>query len=227
MICPYCGTGINVEWSEDVYPIPTEEEEYSGGFALASDFCPECNNFIVYLKKGEIFKVEHKEFGDNAWIEDVISEKLIYPKYTTASKLDISIPEKYKTNYQEAEQVLVISPKASATLSRYLLQLIFHEKLVIKKKNLEMEIDEFFNMPHIPSSLCTMLQIMRKVANFGAHPKKSTHSNEIVEVEKGEAEIMLEFILEVFDFIFVKPARMREFEDKAKEKYGIDIEVTK
>ena len=46
-----------------------------------------------------------------------------------------------------------------------------------------------------------MLQVMRRAANFGAHPKKSTNSNEIVEVEEGESTIMLDLLEEVFDTI--------------------------
>ena len=68
-----------------------------------------------------------------------------------------------------------------------------------------------------------MLHVMRKVANFGAHPKKSTHSNEIVEVESGEVEIMLDLIAEVFDYVFIKPKQEEEFLTGVKNKYGIEI----
>ena len=27
MICPYCGTGVNVDWREDAIAIPSEEDE--------------------------------------------------------------------------------------------------------------------------------------------------------------------------------------------------------
>jgi hypothetical protein len=49
----------------------------------------------------------------------------------------------------------------------------------------------------VSSKLSKMLQVMRKVANFGAHPKKSNNSNEIVEVENGEAEVMLDLLEEL------------------------------
>jgi hypothetical protein len=66
-----------------------------------------------------------------------------------------------------------------------------------------------------------MLQIMRRVANFGAHPKKSTNTGEIVEVEKGESDIMLDLILELFDYLFIKPKQQEQFLKKIEEKYGI------
>jgi len=127
----------------------------------------------------------------------------------------------YADIYLEASQVNNISPRASATLCRYLLQMILHEELKIKKKNLVEEIAELENIQSIPSTLITMLQVFRKIANFGAHPKKSTNSSEIVEIEQGEAEVMLELIEELFDFIFIKPKQQDEFLKKIEAKYGI------
>lgn len=121
------------------------------------------------------------------------------------------------------EQVLTLSSKASATLSRYILQKVLHEELNIREKNLKEELDKLESKQNIPANLCKMLQIMRRVANFAAHPKKLTNSNEIIEVEKGESEIMLELLLELFDFIFVKPAHMQSFENEIEEKYGIKV----
>ena len=77
-------------------------------------------------------------------------------------------------------------------------------------------------MQSIPSTLIAMLQVFRKVANFGAHPKKSTNSKEIIDVEKGEADVMLELIEELFDYIFIKPKRQEEILKKISEKYGIE-----
>lgn len=123
--------------------------------------------------------------------------------------------------FHESELINNISPRSSATLSRYLLQMLLHEELHIEKRNLEQELDELEKGSEVPSNLITMLQIMRRVANFGAHPKKSTNTGEIVEVEKGESDIMLELILELFDYLFIKPKQQEQFLKKIEEKYGI------
>lgn len=83
------------------------------------------------------------------------------------------------------------------------------------------EITELENKQSISSNLITMLQVFRRIANFGAHPKKSTHSNEIIEIEKGEAEVMLQLLEELFDFVFIKPKKREEFLRTVSEKYGI------
>jgi len=155
------------------------------------------------------------------WVDQIDEEQIIYPRYATARKLHEFIPHQYAELFRESEEVNNISPRASATLSRYLLQMLLHEELHIHKRNLEEELKELEGMNNVPSKLVSMLQIMRKIANFGAHPKKSTNSNEIVEVEEGESAIMLDLLEEVFDYIFVKPKQQEDFLKTIQEKYGI------
>ena len=154
---------------------------------------------------------------------DVEEENIIYPRYSAGRNLNQYVPEKYAQLFQESEEVNNISPRASATLSRYLLQMLLHEELQIQKKNLEEELTELERRGNIPTKLVTMLQVMRRVANFGAHPKKSTNSNEIVEVEEGESTVMLDLLEEVFDYIFVKPKQQKLFLKDIEEKYGIRV----
>lgn len=212
MKCPYCATAFNIEWNED-----TQLSEEVGGYTLYYEFCPECGRFMVGLQHGKKYTRRNGEFG----LLDIDFDGFIYPQYPNGEVLNEAIPEQYIQLYKESEQVSYISPRASATLSRYLLQMILHEELGIKKRNLEEEISELENRNNIPSELVTMLQVMRKVANFGAHPKKSTNSNEIMEVEKGECDVMLQLLRELFDYQFVKPKQQADFLRQIQEKYGI------
>ena len=100
--------------------------------------------------------------------------------------------------------------------------MVLHEELSIKKKNLEEELSELERQQIVSAKLVKMLQVFRKVANFGAHPKKSTNSDEILEVAQGEAEIMLDLLEELFDCVFVKPKQQEQFLAEVKEKYGIE-----
>ena len=222
MICPYCGIGINVDWAEDAMMIPSEQDEEDEGYGQLYGFCPECNGYIILVQKGNEY--EYSTHTHRGYLNNVIMQEQVYPKFIYKKNLDPSVPKKYCELFREAESVLNLSPRASATLSRYLLQMILHEELKIKKKNLEEEIKELENYSNIPSTLITMLQVMRRVANFGAHPKKSTNSNEIIDVEIGEADIMLDLINELFDYLFIKPQRQKDFLQSIKEKYNIEIE---
>lgn len=221
MICPYCNIAFSVyedSFYEDIYPIPCDDDENNaGGYKIKSMFCPECNQYIILLQYGKkmIYTVNFMK------LESIDEEILLYPKFPINKSISSHVPKKYSDIYLEASQVNYISPRASATLSRYLLQMILHEELKIKKKTLAEEISEFEKLSNVPSNLSAMLQILRRVANFGAHPKKSTNSNEILEIEQGEADIMLELIEQLFDFQFIKPAQQAEFLKDIQTKYGI------
>ena len=217
MKCPHCATGVCISWKEVAFPIPSpDDEDDRGGYAIQYGFCPECEKLIITLQHG-------LEVGYTMgyWIDDIDEESMIYPRHSVGRILDQYVPLKYAELFRESEEVNNISPRASATLSRYLLQMLLHEELSIKKKNLEEEIKELEGSSNIPTKLVSMLQVMRRVANFGAHPKKSTNSNEIVDVEAGESSVMLDLLEEVFDYIFVKPKQQELFLKGIEEKYGI------
>lgn len=213
MKCPYCLTAINYETNSASFYSDFDDDQ-DNGYELIYGFCPECHKLIVTLLEGTINYSDGEEYIDGV-------EALIYPKYYSNTQLSVYIPQKYADVFKEAEQVNNISPRASATLSRYLLQMVLHEELNIKERNLEEEIRTLESKRDIPSQLITLLQVLRRVANFGAHPKKSTHSAEILEVEEGESAVMLEVIKELFDFLFVKPAQQKEFLEEIEKKYGI------
>lgn len=219
MKCPHCTTSAHFNWEKIIFPASWDHACDKGGYAICYGFCPECNKLVIELQYSHICK----NFDTEYWIDTPDREKIIYPHSNTGRKLNEHIPSQYAQLFHESEDVNNISPRASATLSRYLLQMLLHEELGIKKKNLEEEIMALEDNRNVPTNLITMLQIMRRVANFGAHPKKSTNSNEIVEVEAGESEVMLDLLEELFDYIFVKPKQQELFLENINKKYGISL----
>lgn len=59
---------------------------------------------------------------------------------------------------------------------------------------------------------------MRNIGNFAAHPIKSTNTGEIIDVEPGEAEWLLDVLEGLFDFYFVQPAILKAKRDKLNQK---------
>lgn len=217
MRCPHCGIAIHL-WT-DSCELSTEHERNGDPIvSVEVGFCPECNKPIISFQYGFIDGFYPNR--EPCW--KPIQMERIYPTNAFVPLLDQAVPQKYADEYYEAARVLSVSPKASATISRYLLQLVLHETCGIKKQNLEQEIQELEKRELVSAPLVKMLQVFRKIANFGAHPKKSTNSGEIIEVSKGEAEIMLDLLKELFDCLFVKPKHQEEFLKEIKEKYGID-----
>jgi hypothetical protein len=108
-------------------------------------------------------------------------------------------------DFREAVSVLPRSKKASAALSRRCLQFVLLNKGGVTEKDLAKQIDQV--LPSLPSSLAANVDAIRHVGNFAAHPLKSHSSGEIVDVEEGEAEWLLDVLEELFDFYYVAPAQ--------------------
>jgi hypothetical protein len=62
------------------------------------------------------------------------------------------------------------------------------------------------------------LDALRTVGNFAAHPMKSTNTGEVVDVEPGEAEWMLDLLDDVFDQYFVGPAKRARNREQLNQK---------
>jgi hypothetical protein len=77
----------------------------------------------------------------------------------------------------------------------------------VKPSDLGQEIGDV--MKTLPTYLADSIDAIRNIGNFAAHPNKSTNTNEIVDVEPGEAEWCLDVLEGLFDFYFVQPAQLQ------------------
>ena len=109
-------------------------------------------------------------------------------------------------DYKEACEVLPISAKASAALSRRCLQHLLRVKAGVKPGDLSNEIQQVLDSKALPSHLAEAIDAVRNIGNFGAHPIKSTSTGQVLPVEPGEAEWNLDTVEGLFDFYYVQPA---------------------
>ena len=205
MKCPHCAESIHFEESDSsAYPVEAGSSKSTAtGYAVAHGFCPNCDGLIVLLRHGTYVEAERSGYIE----EDGDRDELIYPR-SYARTVEAEVPGPYREAFLEAASVLGVSAKASAALSRRLLQTILREDLKVKASSLAAEIDELLARPGIPSYLGEAVDAIRNIGNFAAHPLKDTHSGEILDVEPGEAEWLLEVLESLFDFIFVQPVRL-------------------
>lgn len=166
---------------------------------------PDCNRNIYYLINGEIQKYPTGNFS----ISRIDKKTLIRPRTGNRNPLPPEVPDKYGEDYNEAVLVLQDSPKASAALSRRCLQLLLRETAEVKPANLAKEIQEVIDSNQLPSHLSDSIDAIRNIGNFAAHPSKSESTGEIVPVEPGEAEWLLDVLEMLFDFYFVQPEKTR------------------
>ena len=171
-----------------------------------TNVCPECGKAIIWIRRvSSIARSRVPNF-------------LVYPK-GTIRPIPPEVTDPYRQDFIEACLVLGDSPKASAALSRRNLQAILRNKAGTKSKDLFDQIDEVAGK--VPSHIAGDLHALRNIGNFAAHPLKSTHTGEIMDVEPNEAEWNLDVIELLFDFYFVQPAisakRKAELNKKLKE----------
>ena len=135
-----------------------------------------------------------------------MEEILVWPRGIARAPLPPEVIEPFRSDYREACNVLADSPKASAALSRRCLQHVLREKAGVKKPNLHDEIEAVVQT--LPPDLAEALHHVRHIGNFAAHPEKSVNTGAIVDVEPGEAEWTLDVLESLFDFYFVRPAKL-------------------
>jgi hypothetical protein len=214
MRCPHCNTAINISWiPTSAYPLGTIRDGQNKGVALQTALCPECEGLIVKIIYGICCQFPNGEWS----IITIKKEEIIYPNSYIRS-IEPEVPSRYADEYKEACAVLNISPKASAALSRRILQTILREEFHINKKSLDQEIYDFINLKGIPTHLSIAIDAIRNIGNFAAHPLKDTNTGEIVDVEPGEAEWLLDVLDTLFDFTFVQPKKIEERKKKLNEK---------
>ncbi len=127
MICPHCRIAFHEQWTLVESGAVTFDEAKATGIGYS--ICPECNEPIIKIVHGPVSE-EDFEYDDNE--QPIINdENIVYPR---SSEIGLSedIPDKYKEDFIEALALVNQSPKASAALSRRLLQNLLTEVAKIK-----------------------------------------------------------------------------------------------
>lgn len=200
MKCPHCLQGI--QYSIRRVGLGTDK---NWDWLIDHFNCPLCYRIIIRLV-----------WCNKSGIEQGV--RLIFPKSISRQSLPSEVPDDFADDYKEACLVLADSPKASAALTRRCLQHILREKAKVKHGALADEIQEVIDNALLPADILTIVDAVRVVGNFSAHPIKSQTTGEIVTVELGEAELNLDVIEALFDFYFVRPAVVQAKKDALNKK---------
>ena len=208
MKCPHCLVSFHDSWTSWFFnakasPMPFFAD-CKAQFSFASTVCPACKQLI--------FKLYRKPIPGAA-----TAEIIVYPK-ATARPVPPEVDAEFANDFTEACLVIGDSEKASAALSRRCLQNILREKAETKAKDLVDQIKEVLDSGKLPSHLSEAIDGVRVIGNFSAHSIKSKHTGEVIEVESGEAEWLLETLEGLFDFYFVQPREVEGKKRRAKQE---------
>ncbi len=169
------------------------------GWAIQRLDCPACNRMNLFLLNCRI------DYAPSRVVAEVFSSVPIRPRGSNRPPCPSGVPALLAEDYSEACLVLPDSPKASAALSRRCLQNLLREAAKVKHGNLADEIQEVIDKGHLPSHLVQVIDAVRHIGNFAAHPLKSKSTGEIMPVEAQEAEWNLDVLEALFDFYYVQP----------------------
>ena len=214
MLCLHCNVSFFERWTKQQALV---WDDKGMGQSIAYVACPNCAKLMVKIIEGKIDEQAEDFLQDDDEEYIITNEFYIYP-HENNSEYSEDIPAKYQEDLQEAESVLSLSPKASAALTRRLLQKILSEELKINNSNLSKQIDVFLEDEKIPSHISKSVDAIRNIGNFSANPLKETNTGAIVEVEPGEAEWSVEVIKSLFDYIFVQPKRIERKRNELNAK---------
>jgi hypothetical protein len=188
--CLHCQNHFFPQWADR----PFAANDVQGQWVVNYVICPACERFTIRL--------ERRAGGK---IQETIDA---YPKMVRRPAPE-QVPNDIAQDYREACTVLPDSAKASAALSRRLLQRLLREQAGVKPADLSTEIQSVLDSAVLPKTLAEDLDAVRAIGNFAAHPIKLKNTGEVVDVEPGEAEWTLDVLDDLFDFYFVQPDKSR------------------
>lgn len=188
--CPHCNHAVTIVDSNISY----DSHTFTGGSCLGRltlwsniIVCPnlQCLEPTIVVKLGTS---KSNGNGGNLLVES-LAESQLYPSANIV-QFPNYVPAPIRNDYREASLISELSPKASATLSRRCLQGIIRDYWKVKPDNLVKEIEGISDK--VDSVTWGAIDSVRKIGNIGAHMEKDI--NTIVDVDSGEAELLLQLI---------------------------------
>jgi hypothetical protein len=201
MKCPHCGIHFHENWDQQrlirggnlVKYAPKKNAIY---WHYSTAHCPRCDNITIHVGPAE--GSGERKLG---WWQ-------IYPLGANRGPVPPEVPPDIAKDYVEACNVLPISAKASAALSRRCLQNMLHAANY-RARDLSKEIDLLLSEPDpkkaLPHKLRETVDAIRNFGNFSAHPIDDKTTLQVIAVDPEEAEWCLEVIEELFEHFYVGP----------------------
>lgn len=212
--CPFCHHKAVLQDSDvDKYTHSWATRKF-GNLSVNSAFfqCPnsDCNEVkVTAVVFSNVQTPRQTKLNPRQWPLRPDSKAKPWPSY---------IPEPLIADYNEACQIELLSPKASATLARRCLQGMIRDFWKIRKARLIAEIDALKG--RVDAETWDAIDSVRKIGNIGAHMKKDI--NLIVDVEPQEARLLIELIETLFEEWYVaryeREQRMRKIKAAANGK---------
>ncbi len=207
MQCPNCLIAFyeSEELWKSFVMFPTEKEAWH--WVCAAITCPECNEIIVRVAQGDPGALG--------------PYRVIHPSSRQPTSISDKVPDHLRSDYTEASDVLPVSAKASAALSRRILQSMLKDQGYQSRNLLEQiktVLGETDRDRILPRELRNSIDAVRNFGNFSAHPITDATSLQVIDVDPEEAEWCLEIIKGLFEHYYIGPAANADRLSKLNQK---------
>lgn len=213
-VCPYCERAVTITGDRHyTSSILSDIESADGTLGLRADFkiCPNeaCKRTSVEVFLGRWSTVPAGPVGpgghatryEKQFVE-VLGRWRLKP-WGRARAFPDYVPAAIRSDYAEAHSIVDLSPKAAATLSRRAVQGILRDFWKVAPGHLVDEIKavEALVGHGVDPETFKSLHAVRELGNIGAHPERDI--NLIVDVEPGEAQLLLEVVETLIDDTYI------------------------
>ncbi len=230
MKCPHCGT--EMYWGQKGEC--GRHQFFSFGdwpWVVEAQCCPACHKPILQLQievhppvrsrpdpaEGAREKIR-REMWPPEMPETLDVGLLLYPKRPYRAPCPKEVPDDVAADYNEACDVIDISPTAAAALARRCMQLILvNEAGAPKSKNLKQQVEAVVNDQNTPEHVKSDLDDLRNIGNFSAHANEDL-TGQVLRALPDEAEWTLETLRTLFEHYYVAPAKSKARKAALKAK---------
>jgi hypothetical protein len=189
--CPHCGVLAEQTWSANI------NCNYQGRLANGS-----IRHTSFGLPNTSIAKCKHCD-QVSIWI----NEKMVYPLTGNIETANEDLPEEIKKDYDEAKNIVNISPRGAAALLRLAIQkLCVH--LGEKGKNINDDIASLVKKG-LPQTMQQALDSVRVVGNNAVHPGVINFED-----STDTAHALFGFVNIIADVLITQPKRIKEYYEK-------------
>ena len=218
MQCPHCDIAFSEKEAWGHFLVQSTNDR-SWEWSCHVVECPECEELVIHIER-----THQGDFIPGAQKVPEYRRRLVYPLSAPPRSVATGVPEHLKVDYQEAYQVLPVSPKASAALSRRVLQSILADQGYVGR-DLSIQIDGVLNEAQsgktLPPGIRSTVDAIRNFGNFSAHPITDVTSLQIIDVEPEEAEWCLQIVERLFIHYYVRPAEDQKMLEDLNEKLSL------
>jgi Domain of unknown function (DUF4145) len=217
MKCPHCGVHFYDNWRMG----EIAREKYTGWFYRTA-LCPGCTQITIELcpplRSDVMEQIDQLTLDEKEkTLERLGQWRQVYPIGSNRGPVPPEVPKPIAANYVEACQVLPLSAKASAALSRRCLQAMLNAN-GYKGNDLAKQVDQLLSAG-LPTHIQKTVDAIRQFGNFSAHPVNDITTLQIIDVDPEEAEWCLEILEALLEHFYVAPAAA------AKKKAALDAKL--